>query len=117
VATQIIAPVKVQQRLDKLVREAMGIKPWTMTSKIYLLPRNKAGIGLGLASTYMGTRNSRNTAKPLQGEMQPNNRAEITVAIGVMKERRAHGSVEICTDSEYSVKGATEWLEAWKRRG
>lgn len=46
-----------------------------------------------------------------------NNRMELTAAIealGVLKEKC---KVDLYTDSQYVLKGITQWLEGWKKRG
>jgi len=46
-----------------------------------------------------------------------NNRMELTAVIRALAALTRPSSVEIYTDSEYVMKGITEWLAAWKRRG
>lgn len=45
-----------------------------------------------------------------------NNRMEVTAAIEALKTIPA-GPIEIVSDSQYLVKGITEYLPSWKRRG
>lgn len=45
-----------------------------------------------------------------------NNRAELTAAIEALSSLELRSSVDLNSDSEYLVKGATTWLEAWKCR-
>ncbi len=46
-----------------------------------------------------------------------NNRMELTAAIRALAALEGRSEVELYTDSEYVMKGITEWLAAWKRRG
>jgi ribonuclease HI len=46
-----------------------------------------------------------------------NNRMELTAVIRALGALKHPSEVEIYTDSEYVMKGITEWLAAWKRRG
>ena len=46
-----------------------------------------------------------------------NNRMELMAAIRGMEELTKPCSVVLTTDSQYVMKGITEWMENWKRRG
>jgi len=46
-----------------------------------------------------------------------NNRMELTAVIRALATLQQRSKVEVYTDSEYVMKGITEWLAAWKRRG
>jgi ribonuclease HI len=46
-----------------------------------------------------------------------NNRMELTAVIRALEALKRPAEVEVYTDSEYVMKGITEWLAAWKRRG
>ena len=46
-----------------------------------------------------------------------NTRMELTAVIRALEALKHPSKVEIYTDSEYVMKGITEWLAAWKRRG
>jgi ribonuclease HI len=46
-----------------------------------------------------------------------NNRMELTAVIRALEALKRSSEVEVYTDSEYVMKGITEWLAAWKRRG
>jgi ribonuclease HI len=45
-----------------------------------------------------------------------NNRMELTAVIRALEALKRPSRVEVYTDSEYVMKGITEWLAAWKRR-
>ena len=46
-----------------------------------------------------------------------NNRMELTAAIAALDALKRSCSVSVTTDSQYLVKGMTEWMAGWKRRG
>jgi ribonuclease HI len=46
-----------------------------------------------------------------------NNRMEMLAVIHGLEALKRPMRVRICTDSQYVMKGVTEWLAAWKRRG
>jgi len=46
-----------------------------------------------------------------------NNRMEMTAAIEGLKALREPCAVELITDSEYLMKGITQWIDGWKRKG
>lgn len=46
-----------------------------------------------------------------------NNRMEMLAVINGLEALKRPARVRICTDSQYVMKGITEWLAAWKRRG
>jgi ribonuclease HI len=42
---------------------------------------------------------------------------ELTAAIQSLKALKTHCDVTVVTDSNYVVKGMTEWLHGWKKNG
>jgi ribonuclease HI len=46
-----------------------------------------------------------------------NNRMEMLAVIHGLEALQRPARVRICTDSQYVMKGVTEWLAGWKRRG
>ncbi len=46
-----------------------------------------------------------------------NNQMELTAAIEVLRLTPVGSAVELTTDSQYVIKGITEWISGWKRRG
>ena len=46
-----------------------------------------------------------------------NNRMELLAVIHGLEALKRPARVKIFTDSQYVMKGITEWLPAWKRRG
>ena len=52
------------------------------------------------------------------GERQTtNNRMELMAAIMALESLSRSCTIELITDSQYVLKGITEWLENWKKRG
>lgn len=46
-----------------------------------------------------------------------NNRMELMAAIAGLEALSRPCAVALCTDSEYVMKGVTQWLRGWKARG
>src|SRR5262249_21331009 len=46
-----------------------------------------------------------------------NNRMELTAVIEALRRLPADSRVQVVTDSEYVLKGITQWLPGWRRRG
>lgn len=46
-----------------------------------------------------------------------NNRMEMLAVINALEALKQPMQVRICTDSQYVMKGITEWIAGWKRRG
>ena len=46
-----------------------------------------------------------------------NNRMEMTAAIEALRQLKRPCQVLITTDSQYLVKGMTEWIAGWQRKG
>jgi len=46
-----------------------------------------------------------------------NNRMEMTAVIEALRLLKRPCRVNITTDSQYVVKGMTEWIDGWKRKG
>ncbi|MBK8536525.1 MAG: ribonuclease HI [Candidatus Competibacteraceae bacterium] len=57
--------------------------------------------------------------KELSGSepVSTNNRMEMLAVINGLEALEQPMRVRICTDSQYVMKGMTEWLAGWKRRG
>ena len=46
-----------------------------------------------------------------------NNRMELMAVIEALKSLPGPSSVELFSDSQYVVKGMSEWVKGWQRRG
>lgn len=57
--------------------------------------------------------------KEMSGGANPttNNRMEMQAVISALSALKAPSQVTIHTDSQYVMKGFTEWLPGWKRKG
>ena len=52
------------------------------------------------------------------GELETtNNRMEMTAVIQALEALKKPARVRITTDSQYVMKGVTEWMAGWKKRG
>ena len=75
--------------------------------------RNSASAGVGV---YFGPGSRLNISEHLPGKLQTNQRAELTAVIRAMEIVRDRNLL-IVSDSNYAIKGATEWLKNWKKNG
>lgn len=69
--------------------------------------------GWGAVLSYQG-----NTKEIYDGERETtNNRMEMMAAIMALESLKKPCVIKLNTDSKYLLKGITEWLANWKRRG
>ncbi|KAF2084721.1 ribonuclease H-like protein [Saccharata proteae CBS 121410] len=69
-----------------------------------------AGVGV-----YFGPGDDRNISEPLVGSRQTNQRAELTALQRALDVAPLHRSVEIVSDSNYSINCVTIWFQTWRR--
>lgn len=70
--------------------------------------------GWGALLRFGGTREK----ELFGGEAQTtNNRMELMAAIRGLESLKGPCRVHLTTDSQYVLKGVTEWMDNWKRRG
>lgn len=69
--------------------------------------------GWGVVLQYKGTRKELHGGEP----STTNNRMELMAAIQALETLNRSSKVLLNTDSQYVLKGITEWLPNWKRRG
>lgn len=69
--------------------------------------------GWGALLRYRGHEKELSGAEP----DTTNNRMELLAAISGLEALKRPARVRIVTDSQYVMKGVTEWLAGWKRRG
>lgn len=50
-------------------------------------------------------------------EQTTNNRMELTAVIEALRALKHPCAVTVVTDSQYVMRGITEWMASWKRRG
>jgi len=72
----------------------------------------RAGVGV-----WFGHGDERNLSERLQGPLQTNQRAELTAIQRALELAPRDASVQIFSDSNYSIKCVTEWSVGWKARG
>ena len=60
---------------------------------------------------WFGAGHALNFSAPLKGNLQTNNRAELTAAIEVLKIAPQTTELQLCVDSQLVTDGATLWLE------
>jgi ribonuclease HI len=72
-----------------------------------------AGVGV-----WFGDNHPMNVSEPLEGEKQTNQRAELTAAIRAVEQADAQygreATLEIRTDSKYTIGCVTEWIPRWR---
>ncbi|KAJ1338179.1 ribonuclease HI [Microdochium nivale] len=71
-----------------------------------------AGVGV-----YFGVGDPRNISERLAGSPQTNNRAELTAVLRALEQVPLHQGIRIYSDSNYSIKCATEWYRNWQKNG
>jgi ribonuclease HI len=62
---------------------------------------------------YQGTEKTLHGGEP----QTTNNRMELRAAIEALASLKEPCEVNLTTDSQYVLKGITEWITQWKRRG
>ncbi|KAG5920621.1 hypothetical protein E4U61_007626 [Claviceps capensis] len=72
----------------------------------------RAGVGV-----YFGDADARNVSERLIGEPQTNQRAELMAMLRALEIAPLKQTVQIVSDSQYSIKCLTEWAIGWKRKG
>ncbi|OLN95282.1 Ribonuclease H [Colletotrichum chlorophyti] len=73
---------------------------------------SRAGVGV-----FFGRNDPRNISEPLQGETQTNQRAELTAILRALQVMPLTQSMQIITDSMYSIKCVTQWYKTWEKKG
>ena len=69
--------------------------------------------GWGALLSFDGTMRELSGGEPAT----TNNRMELLAAIRALEALRRPCKVRLVTDSQYVMKGITEWMRAWKARG
>lgn len=73
---------------------------------------SRAGFGV-----FFGHGDPRNIAGRLAGEPQTNQRAELQAIYRALDAAPVKQTVQIVTDSRYSINAVTQWAAGWKRKG
>ncbi|KAL2263585.1 hypothetical protein VTK26DRAFT_6052 [Humicola hyalothermophila] len=76
--------------------------------------KDGASAGVGV---YFGPSDPRNISERLAGEVQTNQRAELTAILRALESVELSQDLEIRTDSKYSIQCVTEWYINWERNG
>ncbi|KAK9467129.1 ribonuclease H-like domain-containing protein [Lipomyces arxii] len=76
--------------------------------------RNGARGGVGV---YFGENDSRNVSRSLDGDVQTNQRAELSAIRDALKITRNDDHVTVKTDSMYAKNSVTDWSKNWQDNG
>ncbi|KAI0137315.1 ribonuclease H-like domain-containing protein [Xylariales sp. AK1849] len=76
----------------------------------------KAGAVAGVG-VWFGKDDQRNVSEPLTGELQTNQRAELTAILRAMQKVSVDQDIRIYTDSRYSISCVTSWYKGWEAKG
>ncbi|KAK8107742.1 uncharacterized protein PG998_009755 [Apiospora kogelbergensis] len=63
------------------------------------------------------TMSCRNVSERLEGDLQTNQRAELTAILRALEQVSDDQDVRILTDSKYSINCVTEWYVKWEKNG
>ncbi|PFH61553.1 hypothetical protein XA68_17056 [Ophiocordyceps unilateralis] len=69
----------------------------------------RAGVGV-----YFGDGDVRNVSERLEGELQTNQRAELMAMLRALQIAPRSQTVQIVSDSQYSINCVTQWAVGWK---
>ncbi|KPM40389.1 hypothetical protein AK830_g6180 [Neonectria ditissima] len=73
---------------------------------------SRAGLGV-----FFGNGDPRNLSEKLPGEPQTNQRAELMAILRALEIAPLEQTVQILTDSQYSINCVTQWALSWDRKG
>ncbi|KAI1418150.1 RnaseH-domain-containing protein [Hypoxylon sp. FL1857] len=71
-----------------------------------------AGVGV-----WFGHGDRRNVSERLQGDIQTNQRAELTAILRALQKVPVGEKIRIFSDSKYSISCVTEWYVNWQKNG
>jgi ribonuclease HI len=80
------------------------------------LANGKKGARAGLG-VFFGTNDPRNLSERLIGEPQTNQRAELMAILRALEVAPLEQTVQIFSDSQYSINCVTQWAGNWERKG
>ena len=72
----------------------------------------RAGVGV-----YFGEGDERNVSERLEGDLQTNQRAELTAALRALQLVPREEGMELYSDSKYTVNAMTVWRRSWRASG
>lgn len=73
---------------------------------------SRAGVGV-----YFGDGDARNVSERLVGDPQTNQRAELMAMLRALQIAPVGQTVQIISDSQYSINCVTQWAHGWKSKG
>lgn len=76
--------------------------------------RSGAVAGVGV---YFGPNDERNISERLKGDVQTNQRAELTAILRALESVPVKEKMRIFSDSKYSISCVTEWYVNWQKNG
>ncbi|KFA68663.1 hypothetical protein S40285_02611 [Stachybotrys chlorohalonatus IBT 40285] len=116
-------PVLAEERPAKKVKVANKHDPPSKSTenvlKIYTdgsslaNGRRESRAGLGV---FFGDGDARNISERLPGEPQTNQRAELMAMLRAMEVAPLHQTIQIISDSKYSINCVTEWAKGWEKK-
>ncbi|OTB04289.1 hypothetical protein M426DRAFT_155714 [Hypoxylon sp. CI-4A] len=80
------------------------------------LANGRAGAVAGVG-VWFGPDDKRNISERLQGDVQTNQRAELTAILRALETVPVDEKVLIFSDSKYSISCVTEWYVNWQKNG
>lgn len=80
------------------------------------LANGKAGSRAGVG-VYFGDGDPRNVSERLRGDPQTNQRAELMAMLRALEIAPLEKTVQIISDSQYSINCVTQWAIGWKQKG
>ncbi|KZZ91485.1 RNase H domain protein [Moelleriella libera RCEF 2490] len=80
------------------------------------LANGKAGSRAGVG-VFFGEGDARNLAERLIGDPQTNQRAELMAMLRALQIAPLNQTVQIISDSQYSINCVTQWALGWKNKG
>ncbi|PHH63983.1 hypothetical protein CDD80_1166 [Ophiocordyceps camponoti-rufipedis] len=86
------------------------LKIWTDGSS---LANGKVGSRAGVG-VFFGDGDARNVSERLEGELQTNQRAELMAMVRALQIAPRAQTVQIVSDSQYSINCVTQWAVGWK---
>lgn len=78
------------------------------------LSNGRAGATAGVG-VFFGEGDQRNVSERLEGEIQTNQRAELTAVIRALERTKRNPNIRIFTDSKYTIDCSTNWYRSWEK--
>ncbi|KAJ3578081.1 hypothetical protein NPX13_g2485 [Xylaria arbuscula] len=78
------------------------------------LANGRAGATAGVG-VFFGEGDERNVSERLGGEIQTNQRAELTAVVRALELSKRQPKIRIFTDSKYTIDCSTNWYRSWEK--